>query len=535
MRYRLRIAATICLMASSFSGCVKYRPVAAKPPQARPAESSLSEYVQTVLRLSTEDAKTDDEALAKLHKEKPEIAALAQRVSESPQDLAATRSLARAYLDEGFPLSAFQLYQQLQLRAPGDPDAHIGLALIWDRWKEYDLALECATRAVSLGPDYVPALETMGRVYLHRNELDNALASFLAGVQAAPNNAALLANTGYVYILRQDWGNARGFLERAVALDGSVAETRNNLGIVLAISGDREGALRQFLAVHDTAAAHNNLGATYLGIGNFRFAQEEFRLALAIRPDYEKAAMNLREAEAHMPPGNDPSVPERTSTGSLETAPLEYRPISPLSLTDYMRQLFRMQADAAAEAALAPYRPASIAEDFLARGDDIAMIADFSQFRQISAKGLEAAEDLAAIVPPVTEEAGAALPAAPPATADAMAKPAQVPAVVVMVPWLPPETLATAPKAMTTPPAHSSYSVQVFAAKDERAVQAENEALSKQARVDSAIERADLKDKGIWYRARIRGYETFSAALAAAKDLVLAGIIKGYWIVPPNN
>ncbi len=568
MRYRLRIAVTICFLAFFFSGCLRYQPVAARAPLAKPVDASLSEYIRSVLRLSTGNTVANDEALAKLHKENLEIAALAQRVADSPQDLDATRSLARTYLEEGFPTNAFQLYQQLQLRAPEDPDAHIGLALIWDGWKDYDLALQYATRAAALSPDYAPALETMGRVYLHRNELNNALAAFLAAVQATPDSASLLANTGYIYILCEDWENARRFLEQAVAIDGTIAEARNNLGIVLALTGDREGALRQFLAVHDAAAAHNNLGVTYMGIGNFELAQEEFRMALAASPHYYRAAMNLKEAESHMPPpaiynvqpfpGSNPAAPARMSKGLLNAAALEYRPISPLSLTDYMRRLFRLQVDAAVDEALAPYRPASIAENLLAQDDEVPVIADVSQFRQISAKGLEAAEDLAAIMPPVTEEAvpqqmistiassGALLPAGmvtdpkiardyPLADARGSVErlPSQVPAVVVLVPFTPPEPLAATAN-VTAVPARAGYSVQVFAGKDEKAALAQNEALSKGAGVGSAIERADLKDRGIWYRARIRGYETFSAALAAAKQLVIAGIIKGYWIAPPN-
>jgi cell division protein FtsN len=46
------------------------------------------------------------------------------------------------------------------------------------------------------------------------------------------------------------------------------------------------------------------------------------------------------------------------------------------------------------------------------------------------------------------------------------------------------------------------------------------------------LEMVDLKDKGIWYRIRLRGYESRDAALAAAEKLRTDGLIRDYWIVP---
>jgi len=510
-----------------------------------------------VLRLSTENTEANEQALAQLQKERPELDMLATQVAANPQDLGATKSLAEAYLEAGFGVNAFQLFQQVLLRDPGDPQAHVGLAVIWDQWKNHDLALQYAHRALALAPGSLQALEILGRVYLHRDEIDAALMTFRAGLNIAPGNAYFLANAGYAHMLRKEWENARICLERAVTIDGSVQETHNNLGIVLALLGDREEALLQFMAVHDAAAAHNNLGVTYLGVGEYRLAREEFRLALAADPGYEKAAMNLREAESHLPPAAVYSVQPFPAGDSgrkllIETTALGYQPTTPLSLTDYMRRVFRMQVDAAVSESLALYRPANIAAKPLSQNGDPPPIADFGRFRKISLGGFEAGEELDAVgmsaqlnVAPDHDEivvpARTATLQVGPAELPGEAKPVRFPAVV----FLPPITLPkyenfNGPASVgsggtgSPNPAATGYSVQVFAAKDEKAARAEIAALEEKSGIAVTVERAEIPDRGVWYRARIRGYETIGSAVAAAKRLAVDGIIKGYWIVPPS-
>ncbi len=49
------------------------------------------------------------------------------------------------------------------------------------------------------------------------------------------------------------------------------------------------------------------------------------------------------------------------------------------------------------------------------------------------------------------------------------------------------------------------------------------------------IEQADLKEKGTWYRVRLQGYATRSAAVQAGDRLRTFGFIRDYWIVPSGQ
>jgi tetratricopeptide (TPR) repeat protein len=263
---------------------------------------TLSDFVRSVLKLSQENTVAAAEAVKQLHERRSDLAALSTRATADPAELEARRLLAEAYMDEGLLPYAFQMYQEIQSTKPNDSRAEIGIARVWDKWGDYGLAKQHAERAVFLEPGSVHALGLLGSVHLHRNELDQALSAFLSAVQIKPQDSSLLNNAGYIFLKRGDLLQARLYLEQAVAFDDALIEAHNNLGITLARMGDRERALREFMAVNDPAGAFNNLGVVYMGQKNWIEARDAFRRAVALDPKHEKAQTNLAEAEDHLPP-----------------------------------------------------------------------------------------------------------------------------------------------------------------------------------------------------------------------------------------
>jgi cell division septation protein DedD len=73
--------------------------------------------------------------------------------------------------------------------------------------------------------------------------------------------------------------------------------------------------------------------------------------------------------------------------------------------------------------------------------------------------------------------------------------------------------------------------VQVFASRSKEEADTFLKKLQK-AGTTPEIETVDLNEKGIWYRIRLRGYESRDAALAAAEKLRTEGLIRDYWIIP---
>src|ERR1041384_171592 len=246
----------IFVLVLSFPACMHHRSVTVSPAtrSAKDASSSgsptaLSNFIQATLKISQENTAAAEDALKQLHKRRPDLADLSRRVAVNGNEIDSRRLLAEAYMNEGLLPYAFQMYQEIQSIKPDDSLAELGVARVWDRWGNYGLAYEAAQRAVVLEPESADALEALGRVHLHRNELDQALSAFLSALQINPQNASLLSNAGYVFQQRGDLQQARRYLERAIAVDDSIAEAHNNLGVVLARMGEGDRALREFMPV----------------------------------------------------------------------------------------------------------------------------------------------------------------------------------------------------------------------------------------------------------------------------------------------
>ena len=312
----------------SLPGCMHHRSVRVAPPSGSANESgssgspsALSNFIQATLRISRENTVAAEDALKQLHKRRPLLAELSSRVAANGTDIDSRRLLAEAYMEEELLPYAFQMYQEIQSIKPDDSLAELGVARVWDRWGDYGLAYQHAERAVVLDPQSAEALEALGRVHLHRNQIDQALSAFLSALVIKPQSASLLSNTGYLFLKRGDLIQARVFLERAVAADDSLVEAHNNLGIVLARMGETNQAFSEFLTVNDPAAAFNNLGVVYLDQKRWAEARDVFRRALLLDPGHKKARTNLAEAEAHVPRPTIINLPPFKESDDVAAAP----------------------------------------------------------------------------------------------------------------------------------------------------------------------------------------------------------------------
>src|SRR4030095_12166192 len=237
----------ICILLLTVPGCMRHRSVQVAPTNTSAQESTgsptaLSNFIQATLKISQENTVAAEDQLKQLLKRRPYLGELSARAAANGNDIDSRRQLADAYMEEGLLPFAFQMYQEIQEIKTDDSLAAVGVSRVWDRWGDFGLAYQHAERAVLLDPHSAEALESLGRVHLHRNEIDQALSAFLSAVEIKPKNATPLSNTGYVFLKRGDLIQARAYLERAIAADDSLVEAHNNLGIVLARMGESDHA-----------------------------------------------------------------------------------------------------------------------------------------------------------------------------------------------------------------------------------------------------------------------------------------------------
>jgi Tfp pilus assembly protein PilF len=259
--------------------------------------------MRTVYRISQEGAMEADGEREKLLDRKPELAELATCAAVDQTNIECRIKLAEAYFREGLLFSAYTVFNEVLKMDESDFQATLGMARIWDKWEDYSSARRFAGNAIAIEPGSALAHEVMGSIHLHRNAPAEALAEFRRSLDFAPGNPVVSANLGYAQMLLQNWQEAKTWFEKALSIDSTLAETRNNLGIVLAQMGDYEGALAQMQRVSGPAVAYNNLGLVLLVFRKLpAAAADAFEQALRYAPDYEKARANLTAARALLPP-----------------------------------------------------------------------------------------------------------------------------------------------------------------------------------------------------------------------------------------
>jgi tetratricopeptide (TPR) repeat protein len=114
----------------------------------------------------------------------------------------------------------------------GDATAHTRLAsFLYFQGKNAE-ALEHATQAVKLKPDYDQAHYQLGSLYLAGNRLTEANEEFRTVIRLNPQDYQAYGNLGLISLKQRQWMEARRYLEVAVQLNPDDQIARRNLNLV---------------------------------------------------------------------------------------------------------------------------------------------------------------------------------------------------------------------------------------------------------------------------------------------------------------
>lgn len=162
---------------------------------------------------------------------------------------------------------AEQIYRQVLVANPDEPDANYLLGMLFNQNGDNDAAVERVARSIKARPKFPAAHNNLGTIYEEMDRMEDAAASF----------------------------------RRAVRLDPNMAEAHNNLGNALKALNDYDGAVQSFrkaIKIHpDMAEAHNNLGHAYAGLGQLDAAMTAFDRAIELAPDFAEPYVGLAHAQ----------------------------------------------------------------------------------------------------------------------------------------------------------------------------------------------------------------------------------------------
>ena len=162
-----------------------------------------------------------------------------------------------------------------------------------------DQALQTASKAIELQPQYGVAHYNIGNIYAAQGRFDLAKRHFEQALRIFPNYADAWSNLGQ---LLAETGNLEigiGHFQRAIELKPELARAHLNLGVGLAKQGridEADGPLRQAARLMpQSAEARFYLGSVYAAQGRYDLAAQSFKQTLQIDSGFAAAHQSLAQ------------------------------------------------------------------------------------------------------------------------------------------------------------------------------------------------------------------------------------------------
>lgn len=191
--------------------------------------------------------------------------------------------------------AAEQMYRRVLQEEPGNSDALHLLGLVAHQTGRHDEAADCIGKAIALRPTAL-YWYNLGHVQLARKDSAAAESAFAWAVELGPTHAEALFQLGLLKLAGNDPDSAEEYFHRAIAARPDFVEARINLALLLQRTGDSLGALTQLDEAQkrrpDSPEIHNALGIITM-CERASQSIREFERALALRPDYPEAQINL--------------------------------------------------------------------------------------------------------------------------------------------------------------------------------------------------------------------------------------------------
>ncbi|RMF17181.1 MAG: hypothetical protein D6761_04830 [Candidatus Dadabacteria bacterium] len=214
-----------------------------------------------------------------------------------PRHIPAAVNLAALYKARGQIREAIVTLNDLFDTGMDDPQARTDLAILYRLSGNADRSLYESSEVLKRFGLVYGAMLNAGLVYLDTGRTEMALTLFLELKNQYPDDAGLHFSIGKAY---QALGNpiaAEKEYQQAISLDTNAYEAYNNIGVLRLLKKEYAAALTQFeravSANVNFATGWLNRGIALRGLERYREAEQSWKRALSIRPDFPEAEYNL--------------------------------------------------------------------------------------------------------------------------------------------------------------------------------------------------------------------------------------------------
>ena len=192
---------------------------------------------------------------------------------------------------------------------PSYNDPYKLLGLIYFKRQNYEEAAKYSALAIERNPGDAGAQANLAKVLLAQGKLDEA-AKMTDKIPSATNldlvtGEALFQNCnllGVGYAQKNNYEKAAKYFGKALEVNGSDAELRANLGVMLYKAGKIDEGIQQIQeSIRENpskAEPYNMLGVILSDQGRHEDAIKQFEKAIELKPDFAAARKNLQRAES---------------------------------------------------------------------------------------------------------------------------------------------------------------------------------------------------------------------------------------------
>jgi len=173
-----------------------------------------------------------------------------------------------------------------------DPEkVHLAYARWQEKIQQTQEARTSYQKVLDLNPKSLDAMLGLARLDQLNNRYAAAEQHLIKADSLYPNDARVIAAYGLLYAQQKDWPKATESLRKAMEMSPNDKVYQYELGVVLARSGDMNGAFSVFEMAVGTPEAHFNLAHIYHEQGNRNAAVQHLQQCLKQKPDLRPAQM----------------------------------------------------------------------------------------------------------------------------------------------------------------------------------------------------------------------------------------------------
>jgi tetratricopeptide (TPR) repeat protein len=195
------------------------------------------------------------------------------------------------------PDEAIAAYREAAVLEPKNAEAHLGAGLLLEKAGKFADAEREYKAAQALDPASMDAVIGLANIYMRGPRFPEAEAELRRVLAAHPEQAAVHIQLGRVLAEESKRDEAISELEAGAKLDPADASPQAELADLYAKAGKNDQAeamYRKLIASHpNDADLHEQLGQSLLRAKKFADAQQEFLLAVKLKPDLKQAYGDL--------------------------------------------------------------------------------------------------------------------------------------------------------------------------------------------------------------------------------------------------